>query len=266
MTPTLAATETVPRVEGWTAYGSLHTPQPRPRQLVEEIRTPVGVCRYGGGTVTIHDWVPTVAHVLAFESVNALTLDRCPAFDLISYAPGGGVVICEIKVAQTPTDVDDRADGDGELPESAVIAREVRDLSGLGARRLGEIFPVERESYQRWVSGRITPSAENLERLLALRHFFRELANRVPSPKSWLLAPLLEGKASPTPYELIKAGNLADVWAAIEGLPSKARRYTRTAADGSIVTVTEGSVRGRDLRTSEDEMSDYSDWLGDDDE
>lgn len=265
MTPAPAATETVPKAEDWTAFGTTLR-ESRPRQLVNEIRTTAGVCRYGGGTVTIHDWVPTVAHVLAFEPMNALMLDEYHAFDLIGHTPRGGVLICEIKVAPTPTDVEHGTGGEDDLSESAAVAREVRDLSGLGARRLGEIFPVERESYQRWVSGRITPSAENLERLLALRHFMRELANRVPSPKSWLLSPIVEGAESPTPYELMKAGNLVDAWAAIADLPSKARRYTREAADGSTLTVTEGSVRGRDLRTSEDEIGDYSDWLGDDDE
>ena len=57
-------------------------------------------------------------------------------------------------------------------PESAAVASDVRDLSGLSAGKLGDIFPIERESYQRWISGKNTPSEGNLERLLALRHLF----------------------------------------------------------------------------------------------
>jgi hypothetical protein len=144
-----------------------------------------------------------------------------------------------------------------ELPESASVAREVRDLSGLSAGKLGDLFPVERESFQRWMSGKLTPSSANLERLLALRHFLRALADRVDDRKSWLLSPLTEGAASPTAYEVLKTGNLRTLWDAIVDLPSTARRRPREITGEGTVTVVDGSLRGRDHRTSEEELDDY---------
>jgi hypothetical protein len=143
------------------------------------------------------------------------------------------------------------------LPESAAVAREVRELSGLSAAKLGDVFPVQREIFQRWIAGS-PPSAANLERLLALRHFLRALAARVQDPKTWLLSPLKEDAASPTAYDLLKAGNLAAVWDAIVALPSKRKRYTREISGEGAVTVAEGSLRGRDYRTSEEELDDYA--------
>lgn len=144
-----------------------------------------------------------------------------------------------------------------ELPASASVAREVRDLSGLSAGKLGDLFPVERESFQRWMSGKLTPSSANLERLLALRHFLRALADRVEDRKSWLLSPLTEGAASPTAYELLKTGNLRTLWDSIVNLPSSAKRQPREIPGEGTVTAVVGSLRGRDHRTSEEELDDY---------
>jgi hypothetical protein len=149
-------------------------------------------------------------------------------------------------------------------PESAAVASEVRDLSGLSAEKLGEIFPIERESYQRWISGKNTPSEGNLERLLALRHYFRAVADRVDSPKAWLLSPLVEGAMSTSPYDLLRSGNLSSAWEALSTLPSRIERHTRRASDGSEAVVIEDSVRGRNAPTTADELDDYDDWLSED--
>lgn len=240
---------------------------PRSRRLLQEIRTANGMIlyQYAGGTPTVNEWVPVELHRLALDAVQGRLCNDYRAGDLL-LSTAGGIVKYEIKIRNV-TDVALINQPDDPIvvpPESALAAREVRDLSGLSAERLGEIFPVERESYQRWVSGSTTPSPANLERLLALKHFLRELANRVADPNSWLLEPLAAGTPSPTPYEALKTGNLADVWDAIADLPSKATRYTRELADGSVLTVTEGSLRGRDVRTSEEELDDYGEWLGED--
>src|SRR5206468_424785 len=101
----------------------------------------------------------------------------------------GSVILCEVKLG-TPdvlglTGVVEAAplaepgitEDSPAIPESAAVAREVRDLSGLSAEKLGDIFPIERESYQRWISGKNIPSEGNFERLLALRHFLRAVAD-----------------------------------------------------------------------------------------
>lgn len=150
-------------------------------------------------------------------------------------------------------------------PATADLAREVRDLSGLSAARLAELFPVERETYQRWITGS-PPSSANEERLLAIRHFLRELTHRVSNVRTWLLAPLVDGADSPSAFEVLKGGRLAELWDAIADLPSTAGRQTYVASDGSTLTELQGSRRGRDLRTPEEELDDYAEWLGDDGE
>jgi hypothetical protein len=147
--------------------------------------------------------------------------------------------------------------------DPAVIAREIRSTSGLSAQRLGGLFPVKRETYQRWISGEATPSSGNLERLLAIRHFMRALADRVESPKSWLLAPLHAGVNSPSPYAMLKAGRLGDLWEAIGALPSRAGRRTYLAEEGGFATEVRGSLRGRAYRANDDELDDYAELFDD---
>lgn len=147
--------------------------------------------------------------------------------------------------------------------EAASIASEVRVISGLSVRKLAEIFPVERESFQRWLSGEQTPSSANLERLLALRHFLQALAQRVGDPKSWLLAPLYGEQAAPSAYDVLRSGNLTDLWAAISALPGNAPRRTYLSEEGGFATVVEGSLRGRDYRASEEELDDYAELFDD---
>ena len=204
--------------------------------------------------------MPTQAYGLALEKVAPDLPNRYAGFDIVARTDEG-VVIYELKVGTLPLDV--WSDPRAALPESAIVAAEVRDLSGLSAAKLGKLFPVERETYQRWMAGKMIPSSANLERLLALRHFLRELAHRVQSPKSWLLSPLHSG-SSPTAYEALRRGNLADLWDAIADLPSAAFRYTREAADRGTITVIEGSLRGRDYRTSDEELDGYAELLDDD--
>jgi transcriptional regulator with XRE-family HTH domain len=241
----------------WESFG-------KPRCLLESVETGAGeiLLHPSGGTITASHWVPISVYALGLGAIKTRASRNYDADVVIR--TDEGLVICQFKFSVPPTFPVADAEEETPLPESALVAKEVRNLSGLSAERLGEIFPVERESYQRWISGRTVPSPANLERLLALRHFLRELPNRVPEPKSWLLSPLGEGTASPTPHQLLKAGNLAELWNALADLPSSAPRYTRQSADGSTLTVTEGSLRGRDLPTSAEELDNYDDWLSED--
>lgn len=149
--------------------------------------------------------------------------------------------------------------------EAALVAAEVREISGLSAKKLGAIFPVERESFQRWLSGEQTPSEAHLERLLTLRHFLRALEQRVPDPTSWLLAPIHDEQATPSAYEVLRSGNLTDLWAAISALPSSAPRRTYLSEEGGFATVVDGSLRGRDHSAAAEELDDYA-GLFDDEE
>lgn len=148
------------------------------------------------------------------------------------------------------------------LPESAVIAREIRDLSGLSARQLGAVFPVARENFQRWTTG-TPPSEANLERLLGLRHFFRAVADRVDAPKNWMLSPISAVADSPTPYSLLVHGDLTTPWDALAELSSRASAKVVYDSEGNRGLRIGGSTRGRSISTPEEEMDDYSEWLDD---
>lgn len=250
---------------------------PRRRHLLRSLtidERPV-VCPSNGTFSFVSPWTPVTTYVVDSHALPSSIFTATYQPDLVVLS-GGSVILCEFKVG-TPhmsgwTGVIEAAPvadpglpaEDPVMPESAAIAREVRDLSGLSAEKLGEIFPIERESYQRWISGKNTPSEGNLERLLALRHFFRTVADRVESPKAWLLTPLAEGVMSGSPYDLLRAGDFSSSWDAISRLPSTAKRYSRRARDGSELTVIEGSLRGRNLPTSAEELDDYDDWLSED--
>ncbi|MBA2311202.1 MAG: hypothetical protein H0V97_00160 [Actinobacteria bacterium] len=151
------------------------------------------------------------------------------------------------------------------LPGSpADVAREVRELSGLTSEAVGDIFPVARESYQRWISGRSTPAAADVRRLLALRHLLRDLKDRVPDVRSWLLSPVDQGSAL-TPYDLLKQARIGVVWDLGVEIPSQklSRTYRR---DGEVVLRVERSTRANSRRTrlQAEDLDDLSDV--DDDE
>jgi transcriptional regulator with XRE-family HTH domain len=261
----LAATEGRRESDDWTGFERSNAPRkPAPRCLVGEITTINGdlLYGYGGATTTANEWVPAATHALALETVKWGGRKDYRLVDLI-WRDAHNVVLCEIKLGGFNVALHENLDAVATLPESALVAKEVRDLTGLSAERLGDIFPVERESYQRWISGKTTPSSANLERLLALRHFARALAARVADSKTWLLSPL-PSAGSGTAYDTLRGGNLNALWDAIGDLPSSAPRYTRQAADGTVLTVTEGSLRGRDFRTSAEGLDDDADWLSED--
>jgi hypothetical protein len=147
------------------------------------------------------------------------------------------------------------------VSEVRAAASEIREISGLGAEKLGALFPVERESYQRWISGVTEPSAGNLERLYALRHFLRALADRVDNAKHWLLSPLPGSPDGRTAYDTIKAGNLTRLWDAIALLPSRTSSEPILDSDGNYAVRRETSMRAFERPLPEEELDDYSEWF-----
>lgn len=152
----------------------------------------------------------------------------------------------------------------GPPSASSQAAHELRELSGLSARQLGEIFPVARESFQRWVSGDLSPSAENLQRLMALRHFLRALADRVPDARAWLLTPLPGTQGNETPLDRLARGDMAQLWRAIADFPSRSSPEAVIDAEGDRGVVVRSSLRGTDAPTPEDELDGYDEWFDDD--
>jgi hypothetical protein len=161
------------------------------------------------------------------------------------------------------TPVEGQRDPAPPVSESAAAAREIRALSGLTAEQLGDLFPVSRESFQRWLTG-TPPNQVNLARLMALRHFLRALSDRVDDPRAWLYAPLGVGPDAITPYDLLRRGQLTTLWEVLADRRSAAKRIAFTDAEGGPGTRLTGALRSKDTRTLEEELDDYDDWFGDD--
>lgn len=113
------------------------------------------------------------------------------------------------------------------VPRGTQAAAEIKSISNLSDEALGEIFPVTREHFGRWRSGRErSPSEGNLRQLLALRHLMRDLRERVDSPREWLLSPIEGVPEALSPYELLRRARFEDVWHLLEAMPSRAEtRY-----------------------------------------
>jgi transcriptional regulator with XRE-family HTH domain len=221
---------------------------------------PVAYC----GTTASSPWVPPAIVALCLGTAERAAKQWNPYSGLkFIDTKTPGVVVIGYAIPVDNATADESA-AEAALPESASVARDVRDLSGLSAREIGAIFPVERETVQRWLSGAIVPSSSNLQRLLTLRHFFRALRSRVDDPKTWLFSPIEESIDLRTAYEMLSAGNLSALWDAIASIPTTAERKTYLAEDGSFVTVAEGSRRSPDIRVTEEEISDYADMFDDD--
>lgn len=186
-------------------------------------------------------------------------------------APAGAAVSITPRHAATGAVNEAHAGPSGEAvyEQGPDAAREVRRLSGLPVDQLAALFPdrgsgpegrMSRENYHRWHSGRTLPGSANLERLLALRHLFREVANRTGDVRSWLMTPDT-GLDFETPYEILRRGAMSRIWSAIARMPMRATHQAITAPDGDRgVRITE-SLRGTDAHTPIDEADDSSDWF-----
>lgn len=139
-------------------------------------------------------------------------------------------------------------------------AAELRELTSLSAAELSALFPVSRETFQRWTSGALMPSTSNLERLLALKHLFQEVRRRVGSTKEWLLTPAAsEDGVYRTPYEVLRGGELGTAWDMLLRHHVSQDKHRIVGTDGTPLTRFEHSLRTADRRSAEEEVSGYDD-------
>lgn len=147
--------------------------------------------------------------------------------------------------------------------EIQIAARRLRDRSGLTSGQLGELFPIARESYSRYVSGAITPTPENGRLVLYLDKFVEDLRDRVPDVHSWLLTPITEQLESP--YDLLKAGRFKAVRALAAALQSSAPTRKVASRTGERSVEIPRSTRSSSGSLSGDELDDSSGLFDDED-
>ncbi len=132
------------------------------------------------------------------------------------------------------------ADPEPSLGQFAEMATQVKERSGLTDEQLGRIFPVTREQFQRWRTGREDrPSEAHIRRMAALDDLLGDVATRVDSVRDWLLIP--SGDASP--YDLLCQARFEEVWRLVTERPSRLSSQLRLSEDGSWEQVPRVAVR-----------------------
>jgi hypothetical protein len=126
------------------------------------------------------------------------------------------------------------------LGQFAEMAAQVKERSGLTDEQLGRIFPVTREQFQRWRTGREDrPSEAHIRRMAALNELLDDVATRVDSVRDWLLIP--SGDISP--YDLLCQARFEEVWRLVTARPSRLASQLRLSEDGSWEQVPRVAVR-----------------------
>jgi hypothetical protein len=135
-----------------------------------------------------------------------------------------------------------------EIPEDQVpapdsfaeLASQAKERSGLTDEQLGKIFPVTREQFQRWRTGKEDrPSTAHIRRMAALNEMFTDAATRVETVRDWLLIP----SGGLSPYDLLCQARFEEVWRLLTQSPSSVASRLRLAEDGAWEQVPRVAVR-----------------------
>lgn len=162
------------------------------------------------GTYMRSEWIlqPVIATSVlsAVPRRNAAEFIRSSStFTYIADASLSRVIGISVSLATLPMDdTSDRLKDPGPS-DVQIAARHLREISGLTAAQIGELLDITRESFSRYLSGAIVPTAENEQRIYFMSAFVADVAHRVTNVKSWLLTPATEDLESP--YELLRAGH-----------------------------------------------------------
>jgi hypothetical protein len=144
----------------------------------------------------------------------------------------------------------------GEGP--AALAWSIRSMSGLSASALSKVFPVARETYQRWISGTARPSEENLRRLHQLSAFIL-VASRISSdPRTLLLMPITSNADGETIYDWLCQGRLTEAWQVLGHMARREPYSPFDDADGNRGVRVSGITRVGLDETPEEEYDDFS--------
>jgi transcriptional regulator with XRE-family HTH domain len=205
------------------------------------------------GTVSANSWIVGEAIEIACRLLpGPVSPDRnVIVARLVVADPGGLDWVDRLFTSEDFTLETDIAGVETDIGSIPAIAQGVRSMSGLSASDLAKIFPVARESYQRWASGLIEPSHPNLKRLLALQQLLEAVALRVDNVRTWLLAPSGE---SLSPYDLLCRGELSAVWNLIMRLPSRSPYQPYRDAEGEFGFRVRDSVHSDNAPTEEWEV------------
>jgi hypothetical protein len=205
-----------------------------------------GILQPALGTVSSSPWIPPECFEVALRMLPG---PLSPDSDIIFVVPHTRAIM-DVAVPRLDT-----KEVEGDAAQN--VATFIRKVSGLSAAALGNVFPVARETFQRWVSGTATPSDDNLRRLNALAAFLAAAAETTSDVRSLLLSQALP-ESDETVYDWLTQGRLTDAWAVLSGLPSRRPYSSFTDAEGNRAVRVSGATRlGRD-EPPDEEYDDFS--------
>jgi len=200
----------------------------------------------GIGTVSSNPWISPASLDLALRMLpGPVSTDDGIAYVVVVPRSGTDVSFAELH-AEDPL----------VLPPSCHMVRNLRDTAGLSADAIGRMFPVARETVQRWISGTSEPSPANARRITALHALFRDASDHVTNLSAFLQTPV-EGEAGETPYALLCKGRLAEVHRILASMPSARRFTTHLNEEGEHVVRVAGPIHQSNDSSSEDEYEDF---------
>lgn len=140
----------------------------------------------------------------------------------------------------TPTATEATEDPAPAAESFAELTTQVKERSGLTDEQLGKIFPVTREQFQRWRTGKEDrPSTAHIRRMAALNEMVADAATRVEIVRDWLLIP----SGGLSPYDLLCQARFEEAWRLLTQSPSSVASQLRLSEDGAWEQVPRVAVR-----------------------
>lgn len=147
----------------------------------------------------------------------------------ISVSSAGGSLEIEANVGSGFNEPDEAVrtstsqSGSANVPEGAIeashsrLAKELREMTGLGASTLGGIFGVSREQYSRWAGGNSISDIRHGQ-LIFLHTVIRDLVRRLGGPhaRAWLHQPI---DGATTPLEILQHRQFDRFYRQVSSLP-----------------------------------------------
>lgn len=204
------------------------------------------------GTISPNPWIPDESIELGLRMIPGPVSPDSEVIFVVVPAHAGLADVSILDVRE-----------DASLPisdvahDSAELASAVREYSGLSSSALSKIFPVSRETYQRWVSGNARPTAHNLRRLHQLADYVSAVSS-VTNPRNFLLRPMSASPEGETAYDLLCQGRLAEAWTLLSASRPSQPYVPFKDAEGNRGLRVRGVPRVGLDETPEDEYDDFS--------
>ena len=201
----------------------------------------------------------SAARVLASIERDTTTLHPQTDVSATFYSIGEYVIVSSLR------DIFPESELSVAGPTPDTPARVLKDLSGMDAGRLAQVFGVSRTTFHQWASGATTPRGDHMEHLLEVLPLVQEAALRRPPQELaiWLKTPV--EPAGPKPLDLLGDNEYMAFKGFLHRQPIEERLMARPPSTRRVAT--DRSVRPsiEDITTrivveDETQIEDVDDW------